>query len=167
MLLESKAGRQTNSSSYQLSVVHGECDLTGGGTFSTRLTRTSSGIMYFVCWRTLILTYRTTSDLHPLGGGSLGKGRCGSPMAVLDTFSVARLCADLYGKTGIQKRASILDRSWRKRYWDDLIHDCCGDSLLGWALWKRNVTLSGRFRCSQSTAPIRYLFRTSNGVSRS
>ena len=63
----------------------------------------------------------------------------GGPGMVLSREAMRQLTIKDYDQnTGEYRGPNLL-----RKQWDFLLHDCCGDSVLGWSLWEKNITLSG------------------------
>ncbi|KAB8235013.1 glycosyltransferase family 31 protein [Aspergillus alliaceus] len=98
---------------------------------------------YFV-WDNL---FRLLDQFDPsvplyLGSPTSGKGRSwfayGGSGFVLSTAAVQKLVARKVGSRGVYSQPPL-----NQRYEGLIKEDCCGDSVLGWALYKSGVKLSG------------------------
>ena len=80
---------------------------------------------------------------HYFGSPSPGEQKTwyanGGPGFVLSREAMRKLIRDDWdSETG-----EYLGTKLTERYWKEVKQNCCGDSSLGWVLWKENVALSG------------------------
>jgi hypothetical protein len=101
----------------------------------------------YIVWDTVFRFLENFDPDEPLYFGSPSPGRQktwfanGGPGFILSRESMRRLTAEDYdSKTGEYMGSKLAEKHWYNLY-----DDCCGDSVLGWALIHVNVTLSGLF----------------------
>ncbi|KAE8420031.1 hypothetical protein BDV36DRAFT_307320 [Aspergillus pseudocaelatus] len=98
----------------------------------------------YIVWDNLFRLLDQFDSAVPLYFGSPTRGRGSSYFAyggtgfVLSVAAVERLVARTVGSKGEYVQPSLI-----QRYESLIKDDCCGDSVLGWALYKSGVKLSG------------------------
>jgi hypothetical protein len=93
------------------------------------------------------------NEPYYFGSPTFGRGQTwfanGGEGYILSREAMRRLTQhDFDRKTGHYIGPALL-----RKWWDLLISDCCGDSVLGWVLWHENVTLSGLWPLFNPHAP--------------
>jgi hypothetical protein len=93
------------------------------------------------------------NEPYYFGSPTFGRGQTwfanGGEGYILSREAMRRLTQhDFDRKTGHYIGPGLL-----RKWWDLLISDCCGDSVLGWILWHENVTLSGLWPLFNPHAP--------------
>lgn len=103
----------------------------------------------YIVWDNLFRFLEHFDPRTPLYMGSPSPGRrlpngettwfaFGGTGIVLSSAAVERIVAREVGEYG-----EFIGRSLSERYEDDVKSDCCGDSVLGWALYNAGIKLSG------------------------
>ena len=79
---------------------------------------------------------------HYFGSPSPGKNGTwfanGGPGFILSRAAMRKLIKDDYNKEG-----EYLGSQLSVKHWHETLVNCCGDSILGWALWEEEVKLEG------------------------
>lgn len=101
----------------------------------------------YVVWDNLFRLLENFDPDEPHYFGSPTPGRRdtsfanGGPGYILSREAMRRLVhEDWDSETGAYLGSKLTERCW-----NDIQHNCCGDSVLGWALILQNITLSGLF----------------------
>ena len=101
----------------------------------------------YIFWDAAFRMLANLNPDEPLYFGSPSPGRAGTwfanggPGYILSRAAMQRLVSDDYHHETGEYLGSILS----EKEWNNILHDCCGDSILGWALAKRGVLLSGLY----------------------
>ena len=99
----------------------------------------------YIVWDNMFRLLENFDADSPLYFGSPTPGRNGTwfgnggPGYILSREAMRRLVEDDWD----HETGEYLGTRLTANYWDTLIHDCCGDSVLGWALSNKNVSLGG------------------------
>ncbi|KAF2218876.1 hypothetical protein BDZ85DRAFT_172961, partial [Elsinoe ampelina] len=99
----------------------------------------------YVVWDTVfrLLSMFDADQPHYFGSPSPGRDGTwfgnGGPGFILSRGAMKRLVKDDYRKSTGEWQGSAAMR----KYWGELLGDCCGDSVLGWALHGSGVDLEG------------------------
>lgn len=99
----------------------------------------------YMVWDNMFRLLENFDPDTPLYFGSPSPGRDdmwfgnGGPGYVISREAMRRLVKyDWDAMTGEYQGSKLTER-----HWDELMHNCCGDSVVGWALWTEKVKLSG------------------------
>ena len=109
----------------------------------------------YVVWDNVFRLLENFDPNLPYYFGSPSPGRDktwfanGGPGYILSREAMHRLTKDDFD----QKTGKYLGENLLRRYWRTLVDDCCGDSVLGWALWGQSVSLSGLWPMFNPHAP--------------
>lgn len=122
----------------------------------------------FIIWDNLFRLLENFDPDVPLYFGSPSPGHDGMWFAhggegyVLSREAMRRLTSnDFSSETG-----EYLGSMLAKEHWDTILRDCCGDSVLGWALWQKNISISGLFPMFNPHPPHGVPFSDKIGASR-
>ena len=99
----------------------------------------------YIVWDNVFRLLENFDADQPLYFGSPSPGRNGTwfgnggPGYILSREAMRRMVSDDWNNATGEYRGGMLTAN----NWDLVVHDCCGDSVVGWVLWNKQVPLSG------------------------